>query len=225
MAVTLKHLTIGHRKLKNTDQAYNFAQRTHQAYLKTYGQHHVVMASVENLLGTVHKQLENHQTAISHYLKSLTLIIQYYGQDSVKTAAPLFNLGSLYLQGLKQPQQAIPYFKQAIEIVIQHWGTEHNNYHFMRLSLAKALLQQRQLEASETILQECLVFFERQNSRRGLNLAITRSALAYLQLQKGDSQTAKELLTPALPVLQQHLKADDADLALASTTWQRLQGN
>ncbi len=223
VALTLKHLTIGHRKLKNTDQAYAFAQRTHQAYLQTYGHNHVVMASVENLLGTVYKQLQDHESAINHYLKSLTLIIQYYGQDSVKTAAPLYNLGTLYLNGVQQPQQAIPYLKQAIQIVLQHWGAEHNNYHFMRLSLAKALLRLQRHEASEPILRACLSFFAQQNSRRGLNLAITRSALAYLQLRKGDHSTARQLLTDALPVLQQHLKADDADLQLATATWQQLQ--
>lgn len=222
VAQTLKHLTISYRREKMYERSLKLAHTTYDAYVKTYGNDHVIIATVENLLGTVYKSVKNYSNAAPHLEKAYEILVNHLGPDASKTAIPLFNLASMYHLNLQKTSKSLPYFKEAVRIAKINWGETHNNYHYMQLGYAKALIALEKYQLAEEKIRSSLAFFEKQVSHSQVNLAVARSYMAHILMVKNLNEEALKIIELSLPVLQDKLLADNPDLMNAQNNYNKL---
>ena len=225
IAYTQMRLAIIFRKLHKYQRAYQLAESANQTLRFIYQDHHAVIASVENLLGTIKRRLDEPQQALVHYQNSINLLKTFYGESSIKPASPLYNSALLLWLQMQQPEQALDYFYRALDLIAQVQGENHLNFHYMQIRMSQCLIELNQIEEAKTRLTASLSFFENRGKNRGVNLAITRSALGQIAYFEGRFPDAASLLQSALPVIKQHMRSDHPTLRNGCLVWNRLLDN
>ncbi len=222
IAQTQMQMAIALRRLQRAAEALPLAQQANAQYRAIHRDRHAVIAASENLLGSILRHLQRPAEALQHYENALHMLEQVFGPDSHRLATPLYNLAILHWRGLGQPQQAVAYFRSAIERVRAHRGADSNNHHFMRIRLAQCLMDLGQVQEAGEIAASAQRFFQQQNAPRGLNLAISEAVLAQWAFAGGRSAEAGDWLLRSVPVMQRHLDADHPSLLRACEVWRAL---
>ena len=222
IAYTQMRLAIVFRRLQRYSEAYVLAESANTNLRQIYNNHHAVIASVENLLGSIKRRLDDPFKALQHFENSIHILKTFFGDASLKQASPLYNSALIYWLQLQQPDKAVEYFNQALRFIAENLGENHHNYHYMQIRLSQCLIELNQIDEAKQRLMTSLSFFENRKSPRGVNLAITRGGLGQIAFLENRPFDALPLLQAALPVLKQHMPSDHPTLRNGCLVWKQL---
>jgi len=225
IAYTQMRLAIISRRLLKYQQALELAESANTSFRVIYQDQHAVIASTENLLGTIKRKLQDPQLALVHFDNSIAVLKKFYGENSLKQATPLYNSALLLWEQLQQPEQALDYFYRALDLIATVHGENHLNYHYMQIRLAQCLIELNRMAEARDRLNTSLSFFENRPNNRGVNLAITRGALGQIAYFDGRLAEAVSLLQASLPVLKQHMPPHHSTFRNGCVVWQRLRAH
>ena len=181
--------------------------------LETTDSEAALKATIYNNLSQIYNNQSNYDKAIEEAQRSLTIFIQYIGNNHPTTALVYNNIGSIYL-AKKDYVKAAEYFEKAIVIQEEVLGFSHpelaqvyNNY---------GLSQARQGDYDKALLyyNKALTIFKNLFGDNHSRVAIFYNNIGMICYYKGDYQMSREYLEKSLNITKKILGEDNVQLAI-----------
>ncbi|WP_223788272.1 serine/threonine-protein kinase [Marinicella meishanensis] len=236
------HLTVGHTKYQmaylsafhmyDAENALKFALLAEGIYRQVYGEYFPKRVQLENLLAAAYTGLQQHETAVEHYIMGIELEKNHYTNNPKKIAILEYNLANSYLDNLQDATKALVYYDRVIPHIKKTRGADSRQFHFMRMNYTRALVMDGQFDKAESALSETITYFEEKikNKESKTNYTMAR-ALANMGLSKmlqNQWCEAKTYLNQSLPyfdtVEEDNTAYQQAKTNLAKTEEQLAKG-
>nr|WP_225444401.1 serine/threonine-protein kinase [Pseudomarimonas arenosa] len=206
---------------RRTDDAMQAAQQSLQAARDLYGSRHVATANALDLLATLEKRAGQLPQAEAHYREAIAVKRAALGPGQLAEAISAYNLGLLLLYSRNDAAGAEQALASAVGIAAQHWHASHSNLHLLRTKWAASLVALGRIDEAEALLQQAKQVFAAAPEQNEVNLAWVRAELAEIRQQQAEPEASRQLIEQAWPVLSAHLAADDPELSLIRSRYQR----
>ena len=173
---------------------------------------HLEEAAINHNMGSLQKDLGDHQQAKEYYERALSIQLKKLGPDHVDVAVTYHNMGTLQ-KDLGDHQQAKEYYERALSIQLKKLGPDHVDvavtFHNMG-SLQKDLGDHQQ---AKEYYERALSIQLKKLGTDHVDVARTYNNMGTLQKDLGDHQTAKEYYERALSIKLKKLGPDHVDVA------------
>ncbi len=163
-------------------------------------------------LGRLDEAREWYERALEHQRRQAPSGI------SVDLAYNLNNFGVL-LRDLGQPEQALPYYRESLDMRIATLGAEHAFTGFGHLNLGRLLLELEQIDAARAELEAALRISQATLQPDQLQVLIARASLARADFLRGDEDGVIETLAD----VHERMIAIDAPLTFREQTGEWLE--
>ena len=173
---------------------------------------HLEEAAIIHDMGTLHKDLGDHQQAKEYYERALSIQLKKLGPDHVDVARTYHNMGTLHCD-LGDHQQAKEYYERALSIKLKKLGPDH-------VDVALTYHNMGTLHCDLGDHQQAKEYYERalsiQLKKLGpdhVDVARTYHNMGTVQKDLGDHQEAKEYYERALSIRLKKLGSDHVYVA------------
>jgi eukaryotic-like serine/threonine-protein kinase len=179
-------------------------------YVAAYGQNHSQVAVVLNNLGLVSKLRGDREAARDYYRWGLETTRGLLGTKHPKVATLSHNLAVLLEEG-GELAGAEDLHRQALAAFTASLEAGHPNLGMVRKNLASALLGQGKVDEAATVLEEALAIFRAAGvAETDAAVLVSRGLLGECRARQGRFAEAKEILTAAHALAEQHFGSDHA---------------
>ena len=100
------------------DKAIEYFNQTLAVDLKTFGEDHLWVGEDHYSIADCYMAYGNYALALKHAQRSADILRKSFGSEHSRYATPLLTTGQAYLN-LEQPEEALPYFREALQIFTQ----------------------------------------------------------------------------------------------------------
>ena len=148
----------------------------------------------------------------NYYERTLTIDEAHYGQDHVKVAITLMNLGNAYGDlGDYEKKKAL--LERALQIQESHYGQDHVEVGQTLMNLGNAYRGLGDYEKQKALLERALIIFEAHYGKDHVSVASTLTNLGTAYGSFGDYEKQKALLERALIIDEAHYGKDHVEVA------------
>ena len=160
----------------------------------------------------------------NYYERTLTIDEAHYGQDHVKVAITLMNLGNAYGDlGDYEKKKAL--LERALQIQESHYGQDHVNVAITLTNLGVALGDLGDYENQKALLERALTIDEAHYGKDHVEVAKTLNNLGTAYGSLGDYEQQKALLERALIIKESHYDPDHVEVAITLTNLGKATGD
>lgn len=144
------------------DNGIPLLQLAYEMGITNYGEDHINLASILDLLSEVHIQLGKIKEGQDNALKALEIKQDYYGEQNVEVAQSYFTVANAFQRG-NQVKEALPYAKRGLELrkSLLVEGNEEigNSYH----QVGEILQLMGQFEEAESNFKQALEIYKQRD--------------------------------------------------------------
>ncbi|WP_340103988.1 CHAT domain-containing protein [Rhodohalobacter sp. 8-1] len=125
LGASLNNLAATQYMLGNYELAAEYFEEAQRLKEKSLGMDHPDTAIGYSNLAAIHIINKEYESARTNYERSIAVRENVYGPNHPNLIEPIFSLGNLYSQQLKQNKQALMYYELALAIALNRLGPTH----------------------------------------------------------------------------------------------------
>lgn len=179
------------------DEALALSEELERDYADIFKPNHVIFAKLYNSRGFAQANSGRVAESIESYAKSRAIYAEKLGENSTNVAFTEINMAVNHLYHLGNYEQAKAMFEKALSKFVLNSG-KTNNYHYMSLPYATALIKLHEFDAAKERIEESLHYYLNRETKSESNIALARSLLAHVLVEAGDYVQAHELYTQSI---------------------------
>jgi tetratricopeptide (TPR) repeat protein len=159
------------------------------------------VAIIHNNIAQTYHGIEEFELAEENYLTSLTMLMEFFPDGNhPDISSTLNNLGVL-LRDQGNYEEAIRYYREALDIRRATLGESHPNTAFSHLNLSRMLLELDRVEEARPHSQIAVDIMSEALNDTHLHLLVARSTLARIYTKDGRYVEAESILSDVVAIM------------------------